>query len=181
MSQSILNETPNTLFLDNLQKIAIVSSSWHKSIVENAVTASKEYFEKSGITSDKIAIYELPGAFELPLHVKKLAQMGGFDAIIACGFVVNSGIYKHEYVASAVIDGLMTAQLESGVPVFSAVLTPHYFHEHEDHIDFFSKNFTKKGTEVAETCIQTLVSLYSLERNTDKLTSSPNNYRALPS
>jgi len=165
MSQSILNETPNTLFLDNLQKIAIVSSSWHKSIVENAVTASKEYFEKSGITSDKIAIYELPGAFELPLHVKKLAQMGGFDAIIACGFVVNSGIYKHEYVASAVIDGLMTAQLESGVPVFSAVLTPHYFHEHEDHIDFFSQHFTKKGTEVAEACIQTLASLYRLEKN----------------
>ncbi|MGO2134235.1 6,7-dimethyl-8-ribityllumazine synthase [Marinobacter sp.] len=165
MSQSILNGTPNTLFLDNLQKIAIVSSSWHKSIVENAVKASKEYFEKSGISSDKIALYELPGAFELPLHVKKLAQMGDVDAIIACGFVVNSGIYRHEHVASAVIDGLMTAQLESGVPVFSAVLTPHYFHEHEDHIDFFSQHFTKKGTEVAEACIQTLASLYGLEKN----------------
>lgn len=171
MSQSILNKTPDTLFLDNLKNIAIVYSSWHKSIVENAVKASKEYFEKIGVTSDKIALYKLPGAFELPLHVKKLAQLGEFDAIIACGFIVNSGIYKHEYVASAVIDGLMTTQLESGVPVFSVVLTPHYFNDHEDHIDFFSRHFTKKGTEVAEACIQTLASLYSLDKSTDKLTA----------
>ncbi|RBW49816.1 6,7-dimethyl-8-ribityllumazine synthase [Marinobacter sp. F3R11] len=165
MSQSVSDKTPDTLFLDNLQKIAIVSSGWHKSIVGNAVKASKEYFEKHGVIGDKIALYELPGAFELPLYVKKLIQRGKFDAIIACGFVVNGGIYKQEYVASAVIDGLMRVQLESGVPVFSAVLTPHYFHEHEDHIDFFSQHFIKKGTEVAEACIQTLESLYKLEKN----------------
>ena len=75
MSQSILNKTPETLFLNSVKKIAIVYSSWHQSIVENAVKASKDYFEKNGITSDKIALYELPGAFELPLHVKKLAHM----------------------------------------------------------------------------------------------------------
>ncbi len=55
MSQPVSDKTPDTLFLDNLQKISIVSSGWHKPIVENAVNAAKEYFEKNGIAKTKKA------------------------------------------------------------------------------------------------------------------------------
>ena len=105
---------------------------------------------------------EVPGAFEIPLHAKRLAESGAYDAIIACGLVVNGGIYRHEFVASTVIDGLMRIQLETGVPVISAVLTPRDFHEHEEHVRFFSEHFAKKGTEAARACIETLTSLASL-------------------
>ena len=85
-----------------------------------------------------------------------------YDAIIACGLVVNGGIYRHEFVASAVIDGLMRVQLETDTPVFSAVLTPRDFHEHEEHRKFFSEHFIKKGTEAAQACVETLASLSKL-------------------
>ncbi|RZJ04762.1 MAG: 6,7-dimethyl-8-ribityllumazine synthase, partial [Haliea sp.] len=79
-----------------------------------------------------------------------------YDAVVACGLVVNGGIYRHEFVSSAVIDGLMRVQLDTEVPVLSAVLTPRDFHEHEDHLRFFSEHFVKKGTEAAQACLQTI-------------------------
>jgi hypothetical protein len=66
------------------------------------------------------------------------------------------GIYRHEFVTTAVIDGLMRVQMDSEVPVFSAVLTPRDFHEHGDHVEFFRQHFVKKGVEVAHACLSTL-------------------------
>jgi 6,7-dimethyl-8-ribityllumazine synthase len=91
-------------------RVALISSSWHSDIVaqsRNAVLA-----ELAGVQVDQ---FEVPGAFEIPLHAKMLAQTGRYDAIIACGLVVNGGIYRHEFVASAVIAGLMRVQLDTGV------------------------------------------------------------------
>ena len=67
----------------------------------------------------------------------------------------NGGIYRHEFVAEAVIKGLMTVQLEMEVPVISAVLTPRDFHEHEEHRKFFHEHFRVKGTEAATACVST--------------------------
>jgi 6,7-dimethyl-8-ribityllumazine synthase len=63
--------------------------------------------------------YEVPGAFEIPLHAQRLARSGRHDAMMACALVVNGGIYRHDFVAHAVIDGLMRVQLDTDVPVFS--------------------------------------------------------------
>jgi 6,7-dimethyl-8-ribityllumazine synthase len=57
----------------------------------------------------------------------------------------------------------MRVQLDTGVPVFSAVLTPRDFHEHEAHRRFFCEHFELKGTEAAEACLATLASLRALE------------------
>ena len=104
----------------------------------------------------------MPGAFEIPLHLQRLARSGQYDALIACGLVVNSGIYRHEFVASAVIDALMRIQLDTGVPVFSVVLTPRDFHSHEEHQNFFRTHFITKGQEAAQACLATLDSLSTL-------------------
>jgi len=146
------------------KKIAIVSACWHKSIVDNAVQAVKRHFAANEIPAGDVDCFEVPGAFELPLHAKKLAETGRYEAIIACALVVNGGIYRHEFVASAVIDGLMQVQLDSGVPVFSAVLTPHNFHDSEEHLAFFANHFIAKGTEVAQACLATIGSLRNLAR-----------------
>ena len=78
--------------------------------------------------------------------------------MIACGLVVDGGIYRHEFVAAAVIDALMRVQLDSGVPVLSAVLTPQAFHEHDEHRRFFAEHFDTKGREVARACVAVLAS-----------------------
>jgi 6,7-dimethyl-8-ribityllumazine synthase len=101
----------------------------------------------------------VPGAFEIPLLAQKLARSGRHDAIVACGLVVNGGIYRHEFVDATVIDALMRVQLESEAPVLSAVPTPRDFHEHGDHQRFFSEHFVKKGIEVARACLETIAGL----------------------
>ena len=159
MNQPVQVKADQTSGGDRPKKVAIVSSCWHRSLVGNAVQAAKSHLIQCGIPAGELEFFEVPGAFELPLHAKVLAQTGRYKAIIVCGFVVNGGIYEHGYVASAVIHGLMQVQLESGIPVFSAVLTPLNFHEHEDHSNFFARHLVSKGVEVAEACLKTIASL----------------------
>jgi 6,7-dimethyl-8-ribityllumazine synthase len=143
-------------------RIAIISSSWHRDIVTSSTEATKAELQRQDISPEQVAHFEVPGAFEIPLHAQRLARSGRYDAIIACGLIVNGGIYRHEFVTTAVIDGLMRVQLDTDVPVFSAVLTPRDFHEHEEHLRFYREHFVKKGTEVAQACLQTLRSLQAL-------------------
>jgi 6,7-dimethyl-8-ribityllumazine synthase len=95
-------------------------------------------------------IFEVPGAFEIPLMTKDLARTGKYSAIVGCAMIVDGGIYRHEFVAHAVVSGLMQAQLETGVPVISVVLTPKEYHDTEDHQRFFIEHFAKKGREAAD-------------------------------
>lgn len=143
-------------------RVALLSSAWHRDIVASATRAVRAEFARRGVPDAQLTAWEVPGAFEIPLHAQRLARSGRFDAIIACGLVVNGGIYRHEFVAAAVIDGLMRVQLDCDVPVLSAVLTPRDFHEHAEHLDFFRAHFVKKGTEVACACLDTLTSLRTL-------------------
>jgi 6,7-dimethyl-8-ribityllumazine synthase len=144
-------------------RVAIISASWHRDIVCSATAAAQAEFQRSRCPPRQVDLFEVPGAFEIPLHAQRLAQTGRYDAIIACALVVNGGIYRHEFVASAVIDGLMQVQLQTGVPVFSAVLTPRDFHEHQEHQQFFREHFVKKGIEVAQACLATCQSLQALD------------------
>ena len=133
-------------------RIAFVQSCWHREIVDEARDAFIAEVTERGIPADAIDLFEVTGAFEIPLHAKRLAESGRYRAIVAAGLVVDGGIYRHEFVAEAVIDGLMRVQLDTGVPVFSAVLTPHHFHEHAEHERFFHDHFQVKGREVAKAC-----------------------------
>lgn len=146
------------------QRIAFVQSSWHQDLLLGCREAFVATMKKQGYARQQIDIFEVPGAFEIPLHAKLLAKSGRYAAIVASGFVVDGGIYRHEFVASAVIDGLMQVQLETEVPVFSVVLTPHHFHEHATHLDFFREHLKTKGVEAASACAQTLDALASLRR-----------------
>jgi 6,7-dimethyl-8-ribityllumazine synthase len=148
-------------------RVAVVSSSWHRDIVANGTAAICSELSRTFGVSGRIDHFEVPGAFEIPLHVKRLAGSGAYDAIVVCGLVVNGGIYRHEFVASAVIDGLMRVQLDADVPVLSAVLTPRDFHDHEEHRKFFAEHFITKGTEAARACIETLASLHRLAVTAD--------------
>ena len=145
------------------ERVAVICASWHRDIVHQARDAAVAEFARSGLPAGQIDQFEVPGAFEIPLLAKRLAQSGRYDAIVACALVVNGGIYRHEFVTTAVIDGLMRVQLDTDVPVMSVVLTPRDFHEHEDHLKFFREHFVKKGVEVARACLDTMAQFKALE------------------
>jgi 6,7-dimethyl-8-ribityllumazine synthase len=115
-----------------------------------------------GVTGDQIDLFRVPGALEIPLHSKRLASSGRYAAIVGAGLVVDGGIYHHDFVAEAVINGLMHVQLATNVPIISAVLTPHHFHQHNEHAAFFSEHLTVKGAEAAKACAETIRNLAQL-------------------
>ncbi|EJN07426.1 6,7-dimethyl-8-ribityllumazine synthase [Herbaspirillum sp. YR522] len=148
------------------KRIAFVQASWHKDIVDQCRIAFTDEMAKLGWPLESIDFFELPGAYEIPLHAKVLAQSGKYAGVVASGLVVDGGIYRHDFVAQAVITGLMQVQLETGVPVFSAVLTPHHFHSHGEHQQFFHEHFLVKGREAAHACATTVAKLEAI-RATD--------------
>lgn len=141
---------------DAATHIAFVQATWHRNIVDQARTGFTTQIATHGFGADVCEFFEVPGAFEIPLTAKRLALTGRYRAIVASALVVDGGIYRHEFVATAVIDGLMRVQLDTDVPVFSTVLTPHHFHEHTEHTDYFAAHFLKKGAEAADAVAATL-------------------------
>ena len=141
------------------QRIAFVQAQWHADIVHQARDAFLAELERQGIPADTIDVFDVPGAFEIPLHAKRLAQSGRYAAIVGCALVVDRGIYRQVFVSTAVVNALLTLQLETGVPILSAVLTPHHFHEHAEHRKYFHRHFAVKGTEAAEACVRTVEGL----------------------
>lgn len=137
-------------------RIAIISANWHSDIVHQARDACTQQLQTLGAAPARIHQVEVPGAFEIPLMTKKLAESGKFDAVIGCAVIVNGGIYHHEFVSTAVVDGLMRVQLDTGVPVFSVALTPYNFQPVDELLGFFHSHFVKKGEEAANACAQTL-------------------------
>ena len=149
MNQSPPNQIP-------APGVAFVQARWHAEIVDRCRLAFVEDLARLTNGGARVEILDVPGAFEIPLLARDLAKTGRFDAIVGAAFVVNGGIYRHDFVAQAVVDGLMRAQLETGVPILSAVLTPHNFHDSDAHRDFFLAHFTIKGREAAEACVSIL-------------------------
>ena len=134
---------------DKTLKIAFIKARWHADIVDQALVGFEQDMAASGVPYH-ITTFDVPGAFEMPLLAKKLGKSGKFDAIAAAALVVDGGIYRHDFVAQAVVSGLMQAQLETEVPTFSISLTPHHFHAGEVHHRFFHDHFVSKGAEAAK-------------------------------
>jgi 6,7-dimethyl-8-ribityllumazine synthase len=166
MSQETENKTPDTETPDSPpapshprfakpQRVAFVQSAWHRDVIDECRIAFLSEMEARHISH--IDVFEVPGSFEIPLHVQILAKTRRYTAIVAAGLVIDD-----EYVAETVIRALMDVQLRTEVPVFSAVVTPQQFHETVAHVDFFRKHFATKGVEVAEACANTLLSLERL-------------------
>ncbi|WP_370634936.1 6,7-dimethyl-8-ribityllumazine synthase [Roseivivax sp. GX 12232] len=131
---------------------AFIRARWHAEIVDRALVG----FEARLAALDpeaRVEVFDVPGAFEMPLLARKLAETGRYQAVAAAALVVDGGIYRHDFVASTVVSGLMQAQMDTGVPVLSVSLTPHHFQPTEEHEGFFSEHFVKKGAEAAEAAV----------------------------
>jgi 6,7-dimethyl-8-ribityllumazine synthase len=140
-------------------RIAFIQSGWHKDIVDQCRIGFVAEIERRGVPESRIDFFEVPGAFEIPLQAKLLARTGRYAAVVATGLIVDGGIYRHEFVCDAVINGLMRVQLDTDVPMISAVLTPQHFHEHAEHLKFFREHFVVKGTEAATACAVTIANV----------------------
>lgn len=129
-------------------RYAFIKANWHAEIVDQALAGFTTLIDPADVD-----VFDVPGAFEMPLMAKELAQTGDYAAIACAALVVDGGIYRHDFVASAVVDGLMQAGLETGVPVLSVSLTPHHFQETAHHIGIYKAHFVEKGREAAQAAL----------------------------
>lgn len=130
-------------------RYAFIKANWHHEIVDQALVGFLEVVPQSSVD-----VFDVPGAFEMPLLARDLARTGRYGAIAAAALVVDGGIYRHDFVAQAVVNGLMQVGLETDVPVLSVSLTPHHFHESEHHTRIYRDHFVLKGREAGQAALQ---------------------------
>ncbi|MDG1375960.1 MAG: 6,7-dimethyl-8-ribityllumazine synthase [Yoonia sp.] len=129
-------------------RYAFIKANWHSHIVDKALEGFCEL-----IPASHVDVFDVPGAFEMPLLARDLAETGRYGAVACAAFVVDGGIYRHDFVASAVVDGLMRAGMDSGVPVLSVSLTPHHYQETAHHNAIYEAHFVEKGREAAHAAL----------------------------
>lgn len=104
-------------------RFGIAVSRFNSFITERLLSAAVDALERAGAASKDVDVVHVPGAFELPLTSKKLAQTGKYDALIAIGCVIRGETAHYDYVCSETSRGLQLAQMDTGVPVIFCVLT----------------------------------------------------------
>jgi len=129
-------------------RYAFIKANWHSDIVDRALDGFLEIIDAADVD-----VFDVPGAFEMPLLAADLADTGKYVAVAAAAFVVDGGIYRHDFVASAVVDGLMRAGMDTGVPVLSVSLTPHQYQETDHHNAIYRSHFVEKGREAAKAAL----------------------------
>ena len=129
-------------------RYAFIKANWHAEIVDQALAGFCELIPES-----QVDVFDVPGAFEMPLLARDLARTGQYAAVAAAAFVVDGGISRHDFVAQAVVAGLMRAGMDSDVPVLSVSLTPHQYQETEHHTAIFKAHFVEKGREAAQAAL----------------------------
>lgn len=154
---------PLSTDLPSSLRFAFVEAVWHADIVQQARDAFFARMAEAGVGPDRIDLYDVPGAFEIPLHAQRLARSGRYAAVIGSALVVDDGIYRFDALMQTVVKAMMDVQLETGVPTILAVHTPHHFHEHAEHRKYFLRHFAAKGTEAADACLRTVASLRRID------------------
>lgn len=104
-------------------KIAIVSTRWNNEIVDRLLEGAIDVLTDCGVDDDDVTVVKVPGAFELPLAVDRLAESGNYDGIVALGAVIRGDTPHFDYVAGECAKGLSAAALEYGIPVGFGVIT----------------------------------------------------------
>lgn len=134
------------------KKIAVISASWHVPIVGSAEDAFIAAMLEKGYAREDIDVIKVPGALEVPL-TGKVAFENGYDAAVGIAFVVDGGIYRHEFVAHTALQSMLDVSMEVRKPFLSVVISPQNFKEGDaDDEAWFVDHFVLKGQEAAEAC-----------------------------
>jgi len=104
-------------------KVGIVMSRFNEIIVTKLLGGAIDGLTRHGVDEDNITGAWVPGAYELPLVAKQMAESGKYDAVIALGAVIRGSTTHYDYVCNEVSKGIAHVALETGVPVMFGVLT----------------------------------------------------------
>lgn len=142
---------------------AIVVSRWNDEYTSKLVDGAVEALRGAGADEDAIDIFQVPGAFELPLASLKAAQSGEYCAVIALGVVIRGDTPHFEYVAGQASRGIMQASLQTGVPVLFGLITADNV---EQVVARCGEKADNKGYEAALSAVETANTLSEIALRT---------------
>jgi len=142
------------------RRFAIAASSFNEFIVNSLVEGACRSMKSAGVDDANLDIAWCPGAVELPLLVKKLAESGRYAGVVALGAVIRGGTPHFEYVSSIAADGITRVALDSGVPISFGVLTVDTM---EQAIERTGESTGNKGCEAAEATLEMASLLSSID------------------
>lgn len=128
-------------------KVGIVMSRFNIDVCEGLLSACTAGLLKQGVAAEDIRIATVAGALEIPLVLKKMAESGKFDALVALGAVIRGETYHFEIVSNEMASGITRVNLDTGVPIANGVLTTNTDHQ-------ATERMSEKGREAASTAIE---------------------------
>ncbi len=141
-------------------RFCIVVARWNSFVVESLLDGAVDTLKRHGANEDDITIVRIPGAFEMPLALDRVASKGGYDAIVALGAVIRGGTPHFEYVAGECVKGMSQVTLKHGIPIAFGVLTVDSI---EQAIERSGTKAGNKGGEAAASAIEMVNLLRALD------------------
>lgn len=132
-------------------RFCLVVARFNSFVVESLLAGAIDTLKRHGAEDADLTLVRVPGAFEMPLAVDRLAAKGGYDAIVAIGAVIRGGTPHFEYVAGECVKGIAQVSLKHGVPVAFGVLTVDSI---EQAIERAGTKAGNKGAEAAISAIE---------------------------
>lgn len=133
------------------KKYGIVVGRFNEFIGGKLLAGALDALKRHGVTEDEIEVSWVPGAFEIPLIAKKMAENGKYSAVICLGAVIRGSTPHFDYVSSEVTKGVAHVSLETGIPVIFGVLTTDSI---EQAIERAGTKAGNKGFDAAVTAIE---------------------------
>jgi len=137
-------------------KFAIVASRFNDFVVGRLVDGAIDVLQRLGANPDDITIYKVPGSWEVPLTVKKVAETNRFDAIICVGAVIRGETPHFDHIAGEVTKGIALISLQKGIPITYGILTTDTVEQAINRAGLKSGN---KGVDAAMSAVE-LLNLY---------------------
>mgnify|MGYP000300739548 CR=1 FL=1 len=134
-------------------KVGLVAGRFNDFIVDKLIGGSVDYLTRHGLERENITLVKAPGAFELPLVAKKMAESGKYDGIVVLGAVIRGATPHFDFVSNECAKGVAQASLESGVPMGFGVLTCDTL---EQAIERAGSKAGNKGVEAASALLETI-------------------------
>jgi len=141
-------------------RFCLVASRFNSFVVESLLAGAVDTLRRHGADDSDLTIVRVPGAFEMPLTIERIAAKGGYDAILAIGAVIRGGTPHFEYVAGECIKGMAQVSLKHGIPVSFGVLTVDTI---EQAIERAGTKAGNKGADAAISAIEMVNLLRQLD------------------
>ena len=137
-------------------RFAIIASRFNDFISSKLMEGAVDALRRHGATEENVFLVKVPGAFEIPIVAKRLAQSGSYDAVVCIGAVIRGATPHFDYVAAEVSKGIANVALETAIPVTFGVLTTDNL---EQAIERAGSKSGNKGFEAAMAAIE-MVNLF---------------------